>query len=283
MFMNSNILQGQQPVVQPNTVQGLQQTLQQPIVQGLGDITQPQTVQTPTGYLTQEQVNSIVATRVNGLNQKISQLTAQLSQVTQQSNAFANELAGYKNNEVLTSEGVPDYLKDYVSFEANKLAVNGKSFADAVKEFKSANANLFNTPSVGVPSTGAVQQTPNTVPVGATGIATGQPNTPNVQQSLGLNINQPQPTAVGTQQPQLPNGLQSNPLQNNQGIQQPQLQNGIQANLLQNNQGIQGSQQLQNGVQVSPTVSTGATGGTFNPNAQPFDAQAFLRERFKVK
>lgn len=95
---------------------------------------------------TQEQVNSIVGGRVNPLNQRVSDLTAQLAQSQQVANSYLNELNGYKQREMARSAGVPEMFINYAVFEASKLAVDGKEFSAALNEFVQANSQLFVNP-----------------------------------------------------------------------------------------------------------------------------------------
>ena len=92
---------------------------------------------------TQEQLNSIISNRVNPLNQKITDLSNQLAQAQQLSQSYLNELTGYKHREIATKVGVPDKFVDFAVFEASKLAVDGKGFEDAMKEYVTSNQQLF--------------------------------------------------------------------------------------------------------------------------------------------
>ena len=95
---------------------------------------------------TQEQVNSIVGGRVNPLNQRVSDLTAQLAQSQQVANSYLNELNSYKQREMARSAGVPETFINFAVFEASKLAVDGKEFSTALNEFVQANSQLFGNP-----------------------------------------------------------------------------------------------------------------------------------------
>ena len=106
-----------------------------------------QPAQPNPSLFTQEQLNSIISNRINPLNQKISDLTAQLEQANKLSESYLSELTGYKNREVATKQGVPSKFVDFAVFEASKLAINGKSFEDAMKEYVSSNQQLFNVPN----------------------------------------------------------------------------------------------------------------------------------------
>ena len=178
--------------------------VQQPVV-----VSQP--VQNNQALFTQEQLNNIISGRINPLNQKISELNAQLTQAQQLSQSYLNELTGFKQRDVAVKAGVPTQFVDFAVFEANKLAVNGKTFEDALKEYVASNGSLFGvsqngsqvqptqTPSVGQPTQGVaipaqtnqVQQTVN----GAQGVVPNAqvPNTqpvvvnPNVQPTIGVS------------------------------------------------------------------------------------------------
>lgn len=102
-----------------------------------------QTTQNNQALFTQEQLNSIISGRINPLNQKIQDLNTQLAQAQQLSQSYLNELTGFKQRETVSKAGVPSKFLDFVVFEANKLAVNGKSFEDAVKEYIASNEFLF--------------------------------------------------------------------------------------------------------------------------------------------
>ena len=113
-----------------------QQFVSQPLVNNQ----QPQNNQ---ALFTQEQLNSIISNRINPLNQKIQELNTQLAQAQQLSQSYLNELTGFKNRESAVKAGVPAQFVDFAVFEASKLAVNGKSFDDAIKEYVASNGQLF--------------------------------------------------------------------------------------------------------------------------------------------
>ena len=160
------------------TVQnGGAQVVQQPVVQQPLQA-QPIVLQTPQSGFTQEQVNSIVSGRVNALNQKITELTAQLDEKQKLADSYLTELTGLKNRDTATKAGVPAQFTDYAIFEAQKLAVNGKSFEDAMKEIVTSNASLF---GVSNPS------------------GQGACTTPNAQAPTGNAVNPTQTTPTGQQ------------------------------------------------------------------------------------
>ena len=172
----------------PITQQNVQSQSTQTQVVNQGYPTQPiQSSQNSQALFTQEQLNSIIQGRVNPLNQRVQDLTNQLAQAQQLSQSYLNELQGYKNKEIVANAGVPAYMQEFVAFEAQKLAVNGKSFADAVKEYTQANAQLFNI-GQGIQNT---QPTPQTIPsVGQVSSQTAMQNM-SVAQNQQVNTNQP--------------------------------------------------------------------------------------------
>lgn len=172
----------------PITQQNVQSQPTQTQVVNQGYPAQPiQPAPNNQALFTQEQLNSIIQGRVNPLNQRVQDLSNQLAQEQQLSQSYLNELQGYKNKEVVANAGVPAYMQEFVAFEAQKLAVNGKSFADAVKEYTQANAQLFNI-GQGIKNT---QPTPQTIPsVGQVSSQTAMQNT-SVAQNQQVNTNQP--------------------------------------------------------------------------------------------
>ena len=174
----------------------------QPLVQNT--VVQPN----PQGQatFTQEQVNGIVQNRVNALNQKVSELTNQLAQSQQLANTYYTELNGFKQREAVIKAGVPSQFVDFAVFEANKLAVNGKSFDDAVKEYVAANQQLFVIPQV--QSNQVAPANNNNTPSGvaptqpavaASQIAPVQQQTPIVQNNLppvGTQVANAQPVVA---------------------------------------------------------------------------------------
>nr|DAZ79401.1 MAG TPA: hypothetical protein [Caudoviricetes sp.] len=172
----------------PNTQQNVQSQPTQTQVVNQGYLTQPiQSAPNNQALFTQEQLNSIIQGRVNPLNQRVQDLTSQLTQAQQLSQSYLNELQGYKNKEIVANAGIPAYMQEFVAFEAQKLAVNGKSFADAVKEYTQANAQLFNIGQ----SIQNTQPTPQTIPsAGQVSSQTAMQNT-SVAQNQQVIPNQP--------------------------------------------------------------------------------------------
>lgn len=161
----------QQQQVQSQVVN--QAPVQQPVVTN-------QPVQNNQALFTQEQLNNIISGRINPLNQKISELNAQLAQAQQLSQSYLNELTGFKQRDVAVKAGVPTQFVDFAVFEANKLAVNGKTFDDALKEYVASNGSLF-----GVSQNGSQVQPTQTPAVGQTTQGVANPaQTNQVQQTV---------------------------------------------------------------------------------------------------
>ena len=161
--------------VQPQQMQAQvvnQAPVQQPVVTN-------QQVQNNQALFTQDQLNSIISGRINPLNQKINDLNTQLAQAQQLSQSYLNELTGFKQRDAAVKAGVPAQFVDFAVFEANKLAVNGKTFEDALKEYVASNSSLF-----GVSQNGSqVQPTPTPVVGQTTQVVANPAQTIQAQQN----------------------------------------------------------------------------------------------------
>lgn len=221
--------------------------------------TPPSTVQPNPVTFTQEQVNSIVSGRLNSERTKMQTIQNELSNATAEVDSLRQQLTAYQNREVLQTSGIPAHMYDYVAFEANKLAVNGKSFADAVTEFKTAHAELFALPTDIANTQGTVAHTPvaNT-PVGNV----AQQTVPPTQQTPS----QVMPAQVST--PQIPQGNPSAPQYN------PQVM-GNTAQFTTTPQGVPSNQ--------PQVVATGAMFGQVTPSQGTFDADAFIKSMTKLR
>lgn len=118
-----------------------------------------QSAQNTQAMFTQEQLNSIISGRINPLNQKIQELSSQLAQAQQLSQSYLTELTGFKNRDIAIKAGVPAQFVDFAVFEASKLAVNGKSFNDAMKEYVALNGSIFGVSQMNNQVDGAVSPT----------------------------------------------------------------------------------------------------------------------------
>ena len=262
VFMD-NFLNPQQTVVNQQTG-----VVQNPQLQGVSVANQPQLQQsTPANNVqvnqpalfTQEQLNSIISGRIAPLNQKVSDLTSQLQQAQAVANGYLNELTGYKQRDVVNKAGVPAQFVDFVVFEANKLAVNGKSFEDAVKEYTDTNKQLFVAPQA--TNQGVVGQTPD----------------------------QPAPTQNNAGSAQI-GQMQNNPVANNQVFTNPVGVNPVGVNPVGVNpvgaSPVGASPVAYNGNQgvVTSTGVVGSTGYQFATNPQSTnniesDVTAFLKSK----
>ena len=189
------------------------QVAQQPVAKP-----QMMPAQNSQALFTQEQLNSIISGRINPLNQKISDLNNQLAEEQKLSASYLNELNGYKNRESATKAGVPAQFLDFAIFEASKLAVNGKTFDDAIKEYVSSNQSLFGVSTQGVQGSASA--------------------TPSVQQPTGAS-------ATPTQTPQQQQAV-VNP--------QPQAQPQVQSQVIVGSTGVQGAGNPANTANVDTEV-----------------------------
>ena len=124
----------QQTQVQQTQVQQTQQTSQ---VQQTQHTSQVQN--NSQRLLTQEQVNDIVADRVNGMTAKYNALNTQYEQLSNNLTAAIDELQTYKNKELATKAGVQSQFVDFVLYEAKKNVTDKKGIDSAIADFVKAN------------------------------------------------------------------------------------------------------------------------------------------------
>lgn len=124
----------QQTQVQQTQVQQTQQTSQ---VQQTQQTSQVQN--NSQRLLTQEQVNDIVADRVNGMTAKYNALNTQYEQLSNNLTAAIDELQTYKNKELATKAGVQSQFVDFVLYEAKKNVTDKKGIDSAIADFVKAN------------------------------------------------------------------------------------------------------------------------------------------------
>lgn len=89
--------------------------------------------------LTQEQVNDIVAERVNGMTAKYNTLNAQYEQLSKNLTAAIDELQTYKNKELATKAGVQSQFVDFVLYKAEQMTTDKKGIDSAIADFVKAN------------------------------------------------------------------------------------------------------------------------------------------------
>ena len=117
-----------------NTQQNQVQTQTQPQAQP-----QAQVQNNSQRLLTQEQVNDIVAERVNGMTAKYNALNTQYEQLSNNLTAAIDELQTYKNKELATKAGVQSQFVDFVLYEAKKNVTDKKGIDSAIADFVKAN------------------------------------------------------------------------------------------------------------------------------------------------
>lgn len=195
----------------PNQTQVVTQNQAQQSVQVQAPINNIQQPPVTQAVFTQEQLNSIIGQRLAAEKSKYDTLSQQYAQLTQQSQSYLTELAGYKNKEIAVNAGVPTQFIDYAIYEASKLAVNNKSFEDAMKEFVASNGALF---GVSQQTTQAIQQL--TQPASN---ATQVPVTPAQSASVQQTVTAPNQQVVSI------TPVQQSPAQTNNGV-VPNLQFG---------------------------------------------------------
>ena len=89
--------------------------------------------------LTQEQVNDIVADRVNGMTAKYNALNTQYEQLSKNLTTAVNELQSYKNKELATKAGVQSQFVDFVLYKAEQMTTDKKGIESAIADFVKAN------------------------------------------------------------------------------------------------------------------------------------------------
>ena len=89
--------------------------------------------------LTQNQVNDIVAERVNGITAKYNALNTQYEQLSKNLTTAVNELQSYKNKELATKAGVQSQFVDFVLYKAEQMTTDKKGIESAIADFVKAN------------------------------------------------------------------------------------------------------------------------------------------------
>ena len=89
--------------------------------------------------LTQDQVNDIVAERVNGITAKYNALNTQYEQLSKNLTTAVNELQSYKNKELATKAGVQSQFVDFVLYKAEQMTTDKKGIESAIADFVKAN------------------------------------------------------------------------------------------------------------------------------------------------
>ena len=89
--------------------------------------------------LTQDQVNDIVADRVNGITAKYNALNTQYEQLSKNLTTAVNELQTYKNKELAAKAGVKSQFVDFVLYKAEQMTTDKKGIESAIADFVKAN------------------------------------------------------------------------------------------------------------------------------------------------
>lgn len=124
-----------------NTQQNQVQTQTQPQPQSQP---QAQAQNNSQRLFTQDQVNDIVAERVNGATNKYNVLKTQYETLSNNLTAAVNELQTYKNRELAEKAGVKSQFVDFALYEAKKLTTDKKGIDVAITEFVKANPYVTN-------------------------------------------------------------------------------------------------------------------------------------------
>lgn len=88
---------------------------------------------------TQDQLNDIIAERVNAITSKYNTLNTQYEQLSKNLTTAVTELQSYKNKELATKAGVQSQFIDFVLYEANKMTTDKKGIDSAIADFVKAN------------------------------------------------------------------------------------------------------------------------------------------------
>lgn len=94
--------------------------------------------------LTQDQVNDIVAERVNEVTAKYTALNTQYDQLSKNLTTAIDELQYYKNKEIAAKAGVRSQCIDFVLYEAKKNVTDKKGIDSAIADFVKANPYVTN-------------------------------------------------------------------------------------------------------------------------------------------
>lgn len=135
-------MDGQNNNTNTNTDTSTQQTQVQTQQQ-----TQQQTAQVQNNsqrLFTQDQLNEIIAERVNGVTAKYNALNTQYDQLSKNLTTAIDELQSYKNKELATKAGVQSQFVDFVLYEAKKNVTDKKGIDSAIADFVKANPYVTN-------------------------------------------------------------------------------------------------------------------------------------------
>lgn len=92
---------------------------------------------------TQSELNAIVQDRVKGYKVQIDDLSGKTKTLQDSLNDMTSKFNSLEQSNSLTQLGVSEEFKDFVLFKAEKLAVDGKSLQDAIKEVVGSNKKVL--------------------------------------------------------------------------------------------------------------------------------------------
>lgn len=92
---------------------------------------------------TQSELNAIIQDRVKGYKVQIDELSGKTKALQDSLNDMTSKYNNLEQSNSLIQLGVSEDYKDFVLFKAEKLAVNGKSLQDAIKEVVDSNKKML--------------------------------------------------------------------------------------------------------------------------------------------
>lgn len=173
-------------VVQGTEQQGAEQAAQSVVVvappQGSGE----KASNNQQGLFNQEQLNLIIQSRVNPLNDKIKTLNEQLSKAQDEVAQYKAQVEGFAQKESAKKLGIADAFIDFAIFNAQKLAVDGKTFEVALGEYVNANKALLGIPEENTGANGSAGAVPPTLGKTVSPTVQTQPATQKMSTNVGL-------------------------------------------------------------------------------------------------
>lgn len=176
---------GEQNNETPQVVETQQQSTPQVVVVSAPATKESNGKSENAGLFTQEQLNAIVSSRVNNLNQKVADLTQKLADANASVNTYKAQVEDYQNKEVAKSMGIADEFVEFAIFNAKKSVSDSKPFKDALKEYADANKQFLHIPEMPAGNNGAN-------PVVNNSTKGMQPTVPQSVRNLNTNGGQPQ-------------------------------------------------------------------------------------------
>lgn len=91
----------------------------------------------------QAELDAIVQHRVKGYKEKVDTLEKEKSDLEASNSDLTSKLEDLEQSNSLSKLGVPEDFTEFVMFKAKKLAVDGKSIEDAIKEVVKKNKSIL--------------------------------------------------------------------------------------------------------------------------------------------